>query len=258
MLSRKLLLIAAAAIASGQTPVRPEFEAASLKPNPGGRGGFAIRVLPGGKLSARNIPLKRLIAVAYSATDFQIFGNISWLESQGFDMEAEASGPADLNQIRVMLQSLLDERFNLKFHRETRELPIYSLVLAKNKGSGLTEAANGDCGSSVGPEVPAPNGSPVSTIACGTVNPGPGRINGHRGRISQLADRLSTLLGRTVVDKTGLTGWYDIALSWTPDPDLLGGSLFTTIQEQLGLKLESGKGPVEVIVVDSAEKPSGN
>jgi uncharacterized protein (TIGR03435 family) len=88
---------------------------------------------PAEKLSARNIPLKRLIAVAYSATDFQIFGNIGWLESQGFDMEAEASGPADLNQLRVMLQSLLDERFKLKFHRETRELPIYSLVLAKTK-----------------------------------------------------------------------------------------------------------------------------
>jgi len=128
-----------------------------------------------------------------------------------------------------MLQSLLDERFKLKFHRETRELPIYSLVLAKSKGPGLIEAAYGDCGASVAPEAPAPNGTPVSTIACGTVNPGPGRISGHRGRISQLADRLSTMLGRTVVD--------NIDLTWTP---------------------EAGKGPVEVIVVDSEEKPSAN
>jgi uncharacterized protein (TIGR03435 family) len=123
-------MLVAAAIAAGQTAPRPEFEAASLKPNPGGVP-FAIRTLPGGKLSATNIPLKRLIAVAYSVTDFQIFGGISWLESQGFDMEAEASCPAELNQLRVMLQSLLDERFKLKIHRETRDLPIYSLVLVR-------------------------------------------------------------------------------------------------------------------------------
>jgi uncharacterized protein (TIGR03435 family) len=263
MLSRKLLLVAAAALAAGQTASRPEFEAASLKPNASGREGYAIRTLPGGKLSAANINLKRLIAVAYSATDYQIFGNINWLESQRFDMEAEAPGPAELKQLRVMLQSLLDERFKLKFHRETRELPIYSLVLAKSKGPGLIEAAYGDCGASVAPEAPAPNGKPVSTIACGTVNPGPGRISGHRGRISQLADRLSTMLGRTVVDKTGLTGIYDIDLTWTPDStvaptELSGPSLFTAIQEQLGLKLEAGKRPVEVIVVDAAEKPSAN
>jgi uncharacterized protein (TIGR03435 family) len=157
-----------------------------------------------------------------------------------------------------MLQSLLDERFKLKIHRETRELPVYSLVPAKNKGLGLTESALGDCAAASAPEA-----SPVSTIACGTVNPGPGRINGHRGRISQLCDRLSTMLGRTVVDKTGLTGFYDIALTWTPDStvasdELSGPSLFTAIQEQLGLKLEAGKGPVQVIVVDSAEKLSSN
>jgi uncharacterized protein (TIGR03435 family) len=123
MLSRTLFL--AAAIAAAQTTPRPEFEAASLKPSPpSGKG--SIRTLPGGKLSAINIPLKRLIAVAYSVTDYQIFGSVPWLESQGFDMEAEASGPADLNQLRVMLQSLLDERFKLKIHRETRELPVYS------------------------------------------------------------------------------------------------------------------------------------
>jgi uncharacterized protein (TIGR03435 family) len=263
MLSRKLLLLAVAVAATGQTASRPEFEAASLKPNPSGREGYAIRVLPGGKLSATNINLKRLIAVAYSATDFQIFGNLNWLESQRFNMEAEAPGPAELNQLRVMLQSLLDDRFKLKIHRENRELPIYSLILAKNKGPGLVEAAYGDCGASVAPEAPASNGKPVSPIACGTVNPGPGRISGHRGRISQLADRLSTMLGRTVVDKTGLTGIYDIDLTWTPDAtvaatELSGPSLFTAIQEQLGLKLEGGKGPVEVIVVDSAEKPSAN
>jgi uncharacterized protein (TIGR03435 family) len=265
MLSRKLVLLAIASAALAQTQPRPVFEVASLKPNDSGRAGFGIRILPGGKLVATNIPLKRLIATAYSVTDYQIFGSASLIETPRFDLEAQAPGPADLPQLRVMLQSLLEERFKLKFHRETKELPIYSLVPAKNKGPGLTEAPGGDCGASVAPE--APSAAPLAKIACGTVNPGPGTIRGHRGRISQLADRLSTLLGRTVVDKTGLTGIYDILLTWTPDPALehappseepTGPSLFTAIQEQLGLKLEGGKGPVEVIVVDSAEKLSAN
>jgi uncharacterized protein (TIGR03435 family) len=125
-----------------------------------------------------------------------------------------------------MVQSLLDDILKLKIHRETRELPIYSLSLAKSggePGSGLVEDAAGACG-------PVNAESPPLAAACGAVSPGPGRISGQQGRISQLADRLSTILGRTVVDKTGLTG----------------------------LKLTAGKGPVEAIVVDSAEKPTGN
>jgi uncharacterized protein (TIGR03435 family) len=111
-----------------------------------------------------------------------------------------------------------------------------------------------------------PNGTP-----CGVVNLGRGSIKGQRGRISQLADRLSTLLERTVVDKTGLTGIYNITATWIPDPDLerqladaksasdpCGPSLFGALQQQLGLKLVPGKGPVEVMVVDSAEKAAAN
>src|SRR5215472_8926700 len=159
----------------------------------------------------------------------------------------------------MMTQSLLDERFKLKFHRESRELSIYSLTLVKSgaKGPGLVDAPTEPC-----PPPTAP------TVRCGTVSTYFGRIIGERGRISQLADRLSTMLGRTVVDKTGLTESYDIDLRFAPDPGLQlppgppgepsGASIFTAIQEQLGLKLQAGKGPVEVIVVDSAEKPEGN
>lgn len=276
-LGRKLLLATAsmAALSRAQSPpARPEFEVASLKPNPSGLAKFGIRVLPGGKLTATNISLKRLIAMAYSLTDYQIFGNTNLIESQRYDLQANAPGPAELAQLRLMVQSLLDERFKLKFHRETRELPIYSLVLAKSGvkgGPGLVEDSLGDCSAAITPQDAPANGSSVPSVACGTVNPGFGRINGRRGRISQLADRLSTILGRTVVDKTGMNGTYDIVLTFTPDadliqqlppgalaPDLSGPSIFTALQEQLGLKLEGGKGPVEVIVVDSAEKPAAN
>jgi uncharacterized protein (TIGR03435 family) len=245
---------------------RPEFDVASLKPNTSGMPGYAVRVLPAG-LTARNITLKRLIAIGYGVTDYQIFGSLPWLESAGFDLEARSAGPTDLSHVRPMVQSLLDDRFKLKIHRESKELPIYSLTLARSGsklGAGLVESAAGACG-------PVNAEAPPLAAACGTVSPGPGRIWGQRGRISQLADRLSTILGRTVVDKTGLTGVYDIQLTYTPDPsmspqlppglpasDVPGPSLFTAMQEQLGLKLTAGKGPVDVIVVDSAEKPDGN
>jgi len=250
------------------TGERPEFEAASLKPSPPGATGYSILPVPGGRLRANNITLKRLVAVAYSVTDNQILSDIKWFESQGYDMEAKASGPAELPQLRLMLQSLLDDRFKLKIHHETKEMSIYSLVPAKNGtpgGPGLVKTPEGDCSASVGDQSALPNGT-----SCGVVNLGRGRINGQRGRISQLCDRLSTLLGRTVVDKTGLTGNFNITLAWAPDlvlehpaaettpADPSGPSLFTSLQEQLGLKLVAGKGPVDVIVVDSADRTAGS
>jgi uncharacterized protein (TIGR03435 family) len=200
---------------------------------------------------------------------------VNWLESQTFDLEAKAAGPADLGQLRLMLRSLLDDRFQLKIHKETRELPVYSLVVARKegKGGGLVESPGGDCSAAVSSQDSPLNASRGRPIPCGTVNPGFGRISGRRGHISQLADRLSTILGRTVVDNTGLVGTYDIDVSWTPDPVLEPGqatppeksvpetpgpSIFTAIEEQLGLKLRAGKGQVEVVVVDSAEKLSAN
>jgi uncharacterized protein (TIGR03435 family) len=252
-----------------QTAVeRLEFEVASLKPAPPDATGYSILPVPGGRLRARNITLKRLVAVAYSITDHQILSDIKWFELQGYDMEAKAPGPAALPQLRLMLQSLLDDRFKLKIHRETKEMSIYSLVPAKKGtpgGPGLVKTGDGDCSASVGDQAALPNGTP-----CGVVNIGPGRINGQRGRVSQLCDRLSTLLGRPVVDKTGLTGNFNISVTWTPDADLerqpieskptdlSGPSLYTALQEHLGLKLIAGKGPVEVILVDAADRTAGN
>jgi uncharacterized protein (TIGR03435 family) len=251
-------------------PARPQFEAVSIKPTaPGARGGGG-QVLPGGKLVGRNVTLKYLMTVAYSVTNYQIFGSADLLETQTYDVNAEAGGPVDTAQIRLMLQSALEDQLKLKVHRETRELPIYSLNLAKpgSLGAGLVEDSSGDCAAAVTPQTPPPGAPNTPIVPCGNVNLNPlaGRINGRRGRILQLVDRLSSVVGRPVVDKTGLTGFYNISLNWTPDPtlaqaaatpaanDSLGPSLFTAVQEQLGLKLESSKGPVEVIVLDSAVK----
>jgi uncharacterized protein (TIGR03435 family) len=268
IMSSKTLMMLAVAIAllHAQPAARPEFEVASLKPSAPDAPKSFIKTLPGGGLQAGNIPLKRLIATAYSVTDYQIFGDVKLLD-QKFDLDARAPGPAELGTLRVMLQSLLDERFHLKFHRETRDLPIYSLLPAKpgvNGGPGLIRNPEGDCSIAITPQ-DAPSVGSRPAIPCGTVNPGRGSITGRRGRISQLADRLSSMLGRTVVDKSALEGTYDIALTFAPEPppgaettDPSGPSLFTALQEQLGLKLQAGKGPVEVIVVNSAEKLTGN
>jgi uncharacterized protein (TIGR03435 family) len=264
---RALCVLVLAAPLLAQAP--PEFEVASLKPSQAAARGFSIIPEPGGKLNARNITVKRLIAVAYSVTDFQIVSDVPWLESARYDMEARASNPAALPQLRLMLRSLLGERFKMQIHRDTREMKVYNLTVVKpgSLGAGLVEMPNGDCAAESTQQPGLKNGTP-----CGVVNMGAGRITGLRGRMSQVADRLSALLGTTVLDKTGLTGLYNVNLTWAPDPETEftltgdrplapnepGPTVFAALQEQFGLKLTAGKGPVEVIVVDSAEKAVGN
>ncbi len=256
------ILFAASACAQ-----RPEFEVASLKPNPGGKG-IGMAAMPGGKIEGTNVPLRRFIAVAYSVTDFQIFGNINWLDSERYDIDARAGHPVALPELRLMLQSLIEDRFKLKVHKEPRELQTYTLMPAKGGvpgGSGLVKAPEGDCASTASPQAALSNGTPCGVV---NLNPRAAWIHGQRARISQLADRLSTLLGCTVVDKSGLTGLYNITIAFAPDPNLTPGvalpddaaspSLFTALQEQAGLKLTKGKGPVDVIVIDSAEKATAN
>src|SRR5215472_10079073 len=131
MILRFPLAVAIASVLQAQAPARPEFEVASLKPNPSGNPGFAVRAMPAG-IKATNISLKRLVALGYSVTDYQIFGDLPWLDSQRFDVEAKASKLTALPELRLMTQSMLDERFKLKFHRESRELSIYSLTLVKS------------------------------------------------------------------------------------------------------------------------------
>jgi uncharacterized protein (TIGR03435 family) len=206
-----------------------------------------------GDYKAQNVTLKQLIQSSFNIPASRILEGPSWLGSTKFDLEARADPTIDAQlkalpqdearqQKRTMQQALLADRFHLVTHTETRELPIYALVVAKSGLVNLTKA----------------NGT--------TINTGNNHlsIEGGDNTMTLLADALSQTVGRVVVDKTGITGRYLVTLKWTPDgvppsekPDA-PPSIFTALQEQLGLKLEPQKAPVPVLVVDHAEMPSDN
>ena len=263
---------------SSASSSRPEFEVASIKPDKSGDRRIMIAPSPGGRFNATNVPLKILVTLAYGLQDFQISGLPGWAESERFDIVAKA--PADVageQKLQMqMLQRLLEDRFSLKFRRETKELPVYALVPAKN-GRKLHESAEGPCPAPTSSGAPSPPAASNEkfTVPCGAFMNSPTRLNGSRVPMARLAAVLSRTVGRTVVDKTGLTGNYDIDLEWTADsnrmpsisgdgtpgtqaPDSVGPSIFTALQEQLGLRLESQKAPEEVLVVDHVERPSEN
>jgi uncharacterized protein (TIGR03435 family) len=272
-----IFLLLTANIALAQAPV-PSFEVASVKPAaPGQRTRFA-RFLPGGNLSVTNMSVRELITTAFQIQPFQISGGPAWLSSEFYDISAKGQEGSARNQIPAMLQSLLADRFALRFHRDTKEMPVYALVVAKNAGKatpGLTESKEGSCTvRDPAAPMPAPAPGQPPQLFCGSY------VGGSRGgvnlldaksiSVSQLMPMLSGLLGRAVIEKTGLTGKYDVHFEWTPDQGQIaqiealpsdvpaGPSIFTALQEQLGLKLESQRGPVEVLVVDHVEKPSEN
>jgi len=232
-----------------------------------------------GRFSATGATVKYLIALAYKVKDFQISGGLGWINSEKYDIEAKVEDsevqeltklPSDkqVDQICLRVQSLLADRFGLKVSQGTRELLVYALVVAQN-----------------GPKL-----SPTTYVLSPPYHPGsqgPGMRSMGRGSLSaqavtmsNLADALSRQFSRVVLDHTGLIGKYDFTLQWTPDenatamfkvpsggnpgtnraspPDTSGPSLFTALQEQLGLMLEATKVPVEVIVIDHIERPSEN
>jgi bla regulator protein blaR1 len=289
--NKKLLLIAAGLIAVATpivfgllnaTPTRAEsqagntttqlplFEVASIKPNKSGEPNVRLMFTPNG-FSATNAPLGEVIRLAYQVQEFQMSGGPPWINSERYDIEAKVDSSAaeelkqlDQDQRRFMLRPLLEDRFQLKVHQETKELPIYALVVGKN-GPKLHEAK---------PDDTYPDGikGPDGVGHAGLMRMGPGGITAQGLSMATIARLLSQQLGRTIVDKTGLTGNYDVNLKWTPDngpasmmgpdgkptPETSGPSVFTAIQEQLGLKLESQKGPVEVLVIDRVERLSEN
>lgn len=230
---KPIILATLAVAAFGQ----PAFEVVSIKPAPAGVRNMGIGRGPGGGMNAYNVPLKFLVTYAYDVRDFQISGGQGWFDSERYDVSAKPESPASQEQLKLMLQSLLADRFKLVLHRETKQLPVYELIVAKG-GPKLKESAEGT--------------SP-SLLTDGK------SITAAKVTMPMFIRLLSQFLGRSVLDKTGLPGNYDFKLQWTPDEaEGDGPSIFTATQEQLGLKLESSKGPVEVLVIDRAEKPSEN
>jgi uncharacterized protein (TIGR03435 family) len=243
----------------------PTFDVASVKPNKSGSGMMRMMVKQDG-FSCENISLKNLIASAYVVRQDLISGGPGWVESQGFDVDAKvaAEDVAAMKKLigrerNSMLQSLLADRFHLKVHIETKVLPIYDLVVAKG-GSKLTEVAPADV-------TAAEDKDPEHAKHPGMMTMGPGMLKGEALQMLSIANQISYVLEKTIIDNTGLKGKYDIDLKWTPEEaksgeddgsSESGASIFTAVQEQLGLKLVSTKGPVETLVIDHVELPSEN
>ncbi len=247
--------IALMLILGQQAAPKPAFEVATVKPNLSKDSNATMRVDPGGRFRAVNAPVFWLIAGAYATFQgplrpSQIVGAPGWLESERYDINATAGDgaalPIDATVVatRPLLQSLLEDRFKLRTHVEIRQLPIYALVRAKADGP-------------LGPKF-APSSVECAKEAarCGFKG-GPGRVTGTAITNEVLMQLMALATDRVVVDRTGLTGRFDIELEWSPDQTATDQpSIFTAVQEQLGLKLESTRGPVEVLVIDHVERPT--
>jgi uncharacterized protein (TIGR03435 family) len=274
------LALVLAGLARAQAPApRPEFEVASVKPNTAGKNMVMIRPPAGGRFTATNARLKMLITIAYNVKNFEISGGPGWITSDGFDVEAKASDTnIGIEKLRPMLQTLLEDRFKLMVHREKKEMPVYALMVAKG-GPKLPGAKEGGC-TVFGPNTPPPPPpapGQLPPIMCGGFLRTPNVLQAGKVTMTQLVNVLSDVLGRPVIDKTEFTGTFDVKLDFAPKGtafgadglgpppgglgpgfDTSGPSIFTALQEQLGLRLESQKGPGEVLVIDHAEKPSEN
>jgi len=216
------------------------------------------------------------LLIAYNIQDYELVGEPSWPQSSQYDVIATASPSTSIQRMEgPMLQALLQDRFKLKVHRETRVLPLYELVVAKS-GPKLRPSEKGNCipyVKSSQPAIPAAPGQP-QPLYCGFRRTGSSMspiLDGKGVSIADLGNNVArsynTALGRNIVDKTGLSGVFDIHLTWTNDPDSTDAaspstsgdvSIFTALEEQLGLKLQSAKGPVDVLVIDRIEQPSPN
>ena len=235
----------------------PEFDVASIHVNNAETDGHHHIISDPSESHFRtvNLAFRDLIQFAYGVPDSQILGGPAWLDSVMFDIDAKSDPAVDAelhtlpteearHQKQLMVQALLADRFKLKVHQETRQLPVYALIVVKD----------------------GPKFKP-SKIDGTTIDTSRTRLHiaGSDDTISIFARELAQILGRVVVNQTGLSGRYDLSLRWTPDDAASAPSsadvppdIFTAIQEQLGLKLESTKGPVHMLVIDSVEKPSAN
>ena len=222
--------------AYGQSaPAPPAFEVASVKPNPSGDHHSSSHT-NNGSVIMQNVSLKQIVEMAYDVKDYALSGP-DWLDTERFDISAKPPSGAPQDQFQPMLQTLLADRFKLTVHRESKVMSAYALVVGKN-GPKLhaVEAGGGSHRNSDG-----------------------GKLSAQKVSMPQLADFLARHLDRPVVDKTELAGVFDFELRWAPDEGrstdgASGPSIFTAVQEQLGLKLQTQKLPVEILVIDHAEK----
>jgi uncharacterized protein (TIGR03435 family) len=254
-----ILLLMTALVSYGQQGTdSPKYDVASIKANIDSDFPYTFRIEPDGTLSATGITLQRLMMTAYNVQGFRIAGGPGWVTSRRWDMQAKPYPAASPDQVRPMLRTLLEERFQLRSHSETRSMSVYELVV-DSKGSKLRKAKD--------------------TVANPTVRAAAGSIELTKATSATFASQLSYALAQPVIDKTSLSGNFDFALKWTPQPGEDGGpataglppgtrpqpastqdgpSIFTAIREQLGLRLKSGRALVEVVAIDGVQMPTAN
>ena len=276
-----LLGLLTAGLAGQSAPgAAPTFDVASIKPNRSGGGGIDIRFLPGGRFVAANIFARELIRIAYQMPQLlNVVGGPAWLDGDRFDVEATAGGTPSVEQMLPMIQMLLAERFKLVAHVETRPLPVYALVLARRDGSRGAQLRPfvGQCAitqlpSGGPPAAPSLDGAVHCGLHFESVNTNGMRVTGEGATIEQLTKWMPLHVYRTVIDRTGLMGRFDLQFEFTrrgpgrlEDPATAGQpaadsgtSIFTAVEEQLGLELDSQTAPLDVVVVDSVERPTAN
>jgi uncharacterized protein (TIGR03435 family) len=251
-----LLLISSAAV--GQNIAPPKYDVVSIRPDADSDFRYAFHIERDGTLYATGITLRRLMMTAYQVQGFRLVGGPAWVSDKRWDVQAKPSRAASDKQIWPMLRDLLEERFQLRVHSETRNMPVYELTVGRH-GSKLQPAD----GSDIKPDIQTGNGL----------------IRFTKATVATFASQLSYALARPVIDKTGIPGEFNFDLEWTPAPGEDGGprsygvpagtpeepaptadgpSIFTALEEQEGLRLKSGHGAVKVTVIDNAAMPSAN
>jgi uncharacterized protein (TIGR03435 family) len=271
--------VARVAAQAGPTST-PSFEAASIKENKSGRPGWELEPQPGGRLTATNVTAAALVRFAYERPDFQVTGGPGWLNSDRFDVAATAGRDQPIDETRRMLRQLLADRFGMTVHTETRQLPIYAMMMSRSDGrlGPQLRPSTADCDRVDQPSFDSGFRLPAdAAVRCGFFgfSPDTNLPAAHGGfsfrglTMAALAKTLMPVVQRNVVDRTGLTGYFDADfdfMSEIPPPPPPPGmpnpfstpfvSVFTILPEQLGIKLDSQRGPVEVLVIDRAERPA--
>jgi uncharacterized protein (TIGR03435 family) len=240
----------------------PTFEVASIKRSAADSESFML-AHPGGRFEISRATLKTLTAFAWRVQSFQVSGGPAWVRSEYFSIQAKAIADPGEDRLLLMTQALLAERFSLKLHFETKEQPVYFLAVGKTGKTltaGLQVTTEGSC-------VRVQNTIPLDPRACGSVGLGMNHLEAHEVSMARLAEALSRVFDRKVIDRTGRAENFNLSLRWAPDEHQTLSSndaitlppdtpdIFTALREQLGLKLEPGKAPVELLVIDHAERP---
>jgi uncharacterized protein (TIGR03435 family) len=264
---RRVLALAVAVCSAALFAQQPVFEAAVLRPNRSGDEGASIRQRPGGQYTMTNGTIALLLQNAFRPDSGEIVGAPDWVRSDRYDLRATANATTSSDDLRGMLRALLTERLKLAAHLEPREQPVYLLMKARPDGrlGPSIERTTRDCDAYMAASrsgLPTPVLAPPANGAppCGMdINENDMRTGGVT--MDLLARNLGRLAGRVVFDRTGIEGYFDLTLKFSREPDPArpdAPSIFTALQEQLGLKLESGRAPLQTLVIDHIERPSDN